>query len=351
MDVINVIAKKEGLRTLRANRRVYIRGSVFCEPAQTHDYSEKGGNTVLKDGTVVRGETPFVDIPTANTLTDPAKKELDMLFQFELVDMDSGQGGKWDIIPFSAIRFKKILSSWQKGVEWNSLFLSNHDQPRPVSRFTCWESEDMRVRCATLLATVMYLQKGTPFIYQGEEIGMTNMPFEDVTELRDVESIQYYRQAESSGEKEVAWQAILKKGRDNARTPMQWNSEPNGGFTDGEPGIRVNPNYTEVNIVAALNDEDSILHYYRALIALRAANPALIYGDYGELLRGNEQVYAYTRTLGNDSWVILCNITASPARVTLPDAFSKYETVFSNVRGTDSGETMLAYEARVLHRF
>lgn len=194
----------------------------------------------------------------------------------------------------------------------------------------------------------MHLSRGTPFIYQGEEIGMTNVPFIDELELRDIESIYYYNLAKEHGEEDFAWQGILKKGRDNARTPMQWDKTLNAGFTDGNPWIKVNPNYETINVEAALKDKNSILNYYRELITLRKNSETLIYGRFNQALRDNKQIFAYIRSLYKESILVLCNMTDSCARFDRPESFSNSVIVLSNICGKTEDNKLLPYEARVM---
>ena len=175
------------------------------------------------------------------------KPPIMLLFQFDFMDLD-GCGGKWNVIPFDLRKLKQLLVRWQEAIDWNTLFWGNHDQPRAVSRFGSDASEALRVRSAKMLAAAMYLLRGTPFLYQGEEISMTNFPFRDETQLRDVESLNLLAQARKDGREAWAWNGIRKKGRDNARTPMQWDASANAGFTAGTPWIDVNPNYRQINV-------------------------------------------------------------------------------------------------------
>lgn len=253
------------------------------------------------------GETSFVNTRNANSVVGDAR-ELDLLFQFDIMDMD-GAGSKWDAIPFDLMKFKEIISAWQQAIDWNTLFWGNHDQPRIVSRFGSTESEELRVHSAKMLAVAMYLLRGTPFLYQGEEIGMTNMPFERVEQLRDIESLSLLKEAEKAGRTAWAWNGIRKKGRDNARTPMQWDGTANAGFTAGVPWIEVNPNYPGINVEGAMEDEGSILHLYRKLIALRNASEILKWGDFQLLLPEHPQLFAYQRTYEGKTISIWCNFS------------------------------------------
>lgn len=214
------------------------------------------------------GEATFATAENAASLVGDGQ-ELDMIFQFDLMDVDGGES-KWDLQAFDLIKFKEIVARWQKTLDWNTLFWGNHDQPRAVSRFGCTENEELRVRSSKCLAAAMYLLRGTPFIYQGEELGMTNFPFEKEEQLRDVESLNLLHQ---STDKAWAWHGIQTKGRDNARTPMQWSAGKNAGFSSAEPWIAVNPNYPEINAEAESRDKNSVLHFYRGLIRLRNSAP------------------------------------------------------------------------------
>lgn len=240
---------------------------------------------------------------------------LTCLFQFDIMDMD-GEGSKWNLIPFDLMRFKQIINDWQHAIDWNTLFWGNHDQPRVVSRFGSTASEELRIRSAKMLATAMYLLRGTPFLYQGEEIGMTNYPFADESELRDIESINLLAEARKTGQEAWAWNGILAKGRDNARTPMQWNTSENAGFTTGTPWIGVNPNYKTINIHDAAADPDSVLNFYRDLIELRNSSDALKYGDFELLLPEHPQLFAYRRSYKGESFAIYCNFSVESC--TLP---------------------------------
>ena len=230
------------------------------------------------------------------------------------MDMD-GEGSKWNPIPFDLMRFKKIINDWQHAIDWNTLFWGNHDQPRVVSRFGSTASEELRIRSAKMLATAMYLLRGTPFIYQGEEIGMTNYPFADESELRDVESINLLAEARKTGREAWAWNGIMAKGRDNARTPMQWNSSEKAGFTTGTPWIDINPNCRRINVHDEAADLDSILNFYRDLIELRNNSDVLKYGDFELMLPDHPQLFAYKRCYKNKTILVCCNFSTESAAI------------------------------------
>lgn len=314
MDVISLLAKAPGLPDGNGDGYVFA-PEYFAFQPRLHEYLREMRQRcfVGRDGMCV-GETTFVTPRSANTVVGDGQ-ELDMLFQFDIMDLD-GDGSKWNVIPFDLMKLKEAVVRWQKAIDWNTLFWGNHDQPRVVSRFGATATEEDRVQSAKMLAAAMYLLRGTPFIYQGEEIGMTNFPFTREDQLRDVESINLMAQAKREGREAWAWNGILRKGRDNARTPMQWSNEKNGGFTEGEPWIGMNPNYPAVNVRAAMAAEESILHFYRRLIALRAGSDTLKYGDFEMLLQEHPQLFAYRRAYRGEEILVCCNF--SPFSVPLP---------------------------------
>ncbi len=317
MDVITCIAKAPGLPDGEGERdengRVFAHEHFAFQP-KLHEYLRELRRRCL-DGRdcMCVGETSFVNTENASSLVGDGR-ELDMLFQFDVVDMD-GEGTKWDVIPFDLKKFKRIIADWQKAIDWNTLFWENHDQPRSVPRFGCVETEELRVRSAKMLAAAMFLLRGTPFIYQGEEIGMTNFPFAEASQLRDVECFNLLKEAEKTGRTEWAWNGIRHKGRDNARTPMQWSGQEKAGFTTGEPWIDVNPNYTQINVEKAKKDEDSILHFYRELIRLRGESDVLKYGSFEPLCEENEDLFAYRREYEGEAVVVVCNFSGRTVKL------------------------------------
>lgn len=233
-----------------------------------------------------------------------------MIFQFEQIQLDKKPGGqRWDLKPLYLPDLKCVFSKWQTELEghgWNSLFWNNHDLPRIVSR---WGNEgDYRVLSAKMLATLLHGMKGTPYVYQGEEIGMTNVPFQTIDEFPDIETQNIYQERLKAGfTEEETMYAIRAKARDNARTPMQWNAEKNAGFTEGTPWYRVNPNYKEINVEQALADPESVFYHYQKLIQLRKEHEVMVYGTYQLLFPEDEDLYIYTRTLEEEKWLIVCN--------------------------------------------
>lgn len=264
--------------------------------------------------------------------SNPDGSELSMVFQFEHIMLDQQEGKeKWDLAPLPFAKFKKVFTKWQKelcGRGWNSLFLENHDLPRSVSRFC--DDGKYRVESAKMLATVIHGMQGTPYIYQGQELGMTNVKFE-MEDYRDIELLNMYQERLARGyeEKEIM-QSIYAKGRDNARTPMQWDESSNAGFTSGTPWIRCNPNYTTINAAKSLLDEDSVFHYYQKLIQLRKQETVLIDGVYEPVLEEDANIFAYIRENEDASLLVLCNFTGENADCDLEEKWKEGEVLISN---------------------
>ena len=352
MDVINLIAKRQGLPDGLGEKN--LSGYVFCpENFANQDRLEAYLKEMRKKCFEGRdcmcvGETPFVNPEFGRKYINPEAKELDMIFQFELMDIDSGKSGKWEIIPYDLAKFKSIIRKWQDATKegWGSLFWSNHDQPRPLSRFVNVTSEEMRVRAAKMLATAMHLLKGTSFVYQGEEIGMMNAPFTSLSQLRDIESVEYYHAAKKAGRVDEAWDAILRKGRDNARTPMQWDDSIYAGFSDCEPWLMVNENYRNINVAKAMEDKDSIWYYYQKLIHFKSSNETAIYGDFEELYTEHPAVLSYRRSFEKDVYVVICNFSSEKVTFDMSQ-YKNQELLFHNC-GNKSSEILLGYEARVI---
>ena len=277
-----------------------------------------------------------------------------MVFQFEHVNLDQ-RGSKWDSFPLDLRDLKRSFGRWQEGlaeVGWNSLYWNNHDQPRIVSR---WGDDGAhRVRSAKALGTLLHLHRGTPYVYQGEELGMTNMPFGSIDAFRDIEARNHYAEAIASGADPAAVLASMRRmNRDNARTPMQWDDSPQAGFTTGEPWIAVNPNHAEINARAAIEDPDSVFHHYRKLIELRQAEPAVAHGDFTMLLEDDPRVYAFTRSLDGTELLVVVNVSGEEASFeAIPDAgaWAAEELVLTNVRERGQTPALQPWEARVYRR-
>ena len=276
-----------------------------------HEYlQEMNKNSFGKHDLLTVGETWGATPEVAKLYSNPSRNELSMVFQFEHISLDKIPGkNKWDLKPLNLRDLKRVFSKWQTELEgegWNSLFWNNHDLPRIVSRWG--NDKEYRVESAKMLATLLHGLKGTPYIYQGEEIGMTNIKFETIEEYNDIEIRNMYKDRISRGFKhEEIMESIYAKGRDNARTPMQWSEEANAGFTTGRPWLTINENYKEINVDKALSDKNSIFYHYKKLIELRKDNEVIIYGDYTLLDPEDKNIYAYTRELNGDKILVVCN--------------------------------------------
>lgn len=298
MDVIDVIGKIPDQEIKENGPKLH----EYLQEMNRETFGDKNLMTV--------GECWGADIENGSLYSDPERKELDMIFQFEqmLLDQVSGEQ-KWDLKPLELKQLRQAFAKWQKALEgkgWNSLFWNSHDLPRIVSRWG--NDKEYRVESAKMLATVLHGMKGTPYIYQGEEIGMTNYPFSCIEDFFDVESVNMYRERKQMGypEEEII-KSLCAKSRDNARTPMQWDNSPSAGFTEGTPWCRVNPNYTKINAEEALKDQNSIFHYYKKLIRLRKEEPILIYGTFELFCPEDEHIFAYTREWKGKKWLVVGN--------------------------------------------
>ena len=301
-----------------------------------HDYLQEMNKAALEGHDLLTvGETWGATPEIAKLYSNPKRKELSMVFQFEHIGLDQIEGKeKWDVKPLDLLDLKKVLSKWQTELEgegWNSLFWNNHDLPRLVSR---WGNDrEYRVESAKMLATLLHGMKGTPYIYQGEELGMTNVRFEDINEYNDIETLNMYKDRISKGySHDEIMASIYAKGRDNARTPMQWDSTENAGFTTGKPWLKVNKNYKFINAEDCLQDKDSIFYHYKKLIDIRKHNDTIIYGDYKLLLPEDKNVFAYSRELNGDKIVVVCNFYNKEVNLNFNEDFNNVEILLSNYK-------------------
>lgn len=356
MDVINFISKVPELPDAGHERYAWG-GDFFMNGPRIHEFLREMNERVLSHYDVMTvGEMPGVTTEQAVLYTGEDRRELNMVFTFEHMDIDSGWGGKWDVQPWKLTDLKRILNRWQLGLQgrgWNSLYMNNHDQPRVVSRFG--DDGKYRVESAKMLATLLHTMQGTPFIYQGEELGMTNVKFASIDDYRDIETLNMYREKVVKGGQDAAqvMQAIYAKSRDNARTPFQWDDSPNAGFTTGTPWLGVNPNYREINAEQARQDPNSVFHYYRKLLQLRKRHPIMVYGEFIPLLEEDERIYAYLRRLGDERWLVCMNFAAAETEFALPPEvrYSHAELVIGNYE-VDPAQSvrrlrLRPYEARV----
>ncbi len=369
MDVINMISKpwrEDGsLPDAPVVRDGFLQPgfALTCNGPRLLEFLAEMKREVLDHyDTITVGEAPMATTQQGREITNAQTGSLNMLFQFEHMDLDSQGGhigGKWDLKPLDLRDMKRTMSRWQDelaGTGWNSLYLCNHDQPRSVSRFGD-DSDAYRVVSAKMLATWLHLHQGTPYVYQGEELGMTNVAFASIDDYRDIETLNIYRVATT--ERGVApadmLHSIHVKSRDNARTPLQWTAGAHAGFTTGTPWMALNPNYPQINAEQALADPGSVFHYYQRLIALRKAHPVIVQGRYDLLLPDHPHLYAYTRTLADERLLVLCNFSAAPQAFSLPAEVPGHATelLMGNYDDTSAADdlralTLRPYEARVL---
>ncbi|GAB1154374.1 alpha-glucosidase [Paenibacillus illinoisensis] len=296
------------------------------------------------------GETWGATPEIAKLYSNPDGSEFSMVFQFEHIGLDEQEGkGKWDLKPLDVLELKKVLSKWQtelKGDAWNSLFWNNHDLPRIVSR---WGNDgEYRIESAKMLATLLHGMQGTPYIYQGEELGMTNVQYA-IEDYRDIELLNLYKERMGKGYPESSvMESIFAKGRDNARTPMQWDASDNAGFTSGEPWIKVNPNYTDIHAQDNLNNPESIFHHYRKLIQLRKDHEVIVYGHYELVFPDDPEVFAYTRTLNGTKVLVVCNFKGNMVELSLQDHLAETnQLLISNYAGELPLNELRPYEARM----
>ena len=354
MDVINYISKTPEMPDGPMMNRLYGNFRPYClNGPRVHEFLQEMNREVLSHYDVMTvGETPGVSVEQAQRYTGPDEHELNMVFQFAHVNLDYDENGKWTLkrVPLDGLR--RVLSEWQTGLHgkgWNSLYLNNHDQPRMVSRFGDDSTEALRSASAKMLGVLMHMMQGTPYVYQGEELGMTNVAFPDISDYRDIDTLNAWN--EMTGELGVSPEHMMacihRRSRDNARTPIQWSAAPNAGFTTGTPWIGVNPNYETINAEAQENDPDSVLCFYRRLIALRRELPIITEGDYTLLLADHPQVFAYQRSWQGQRLYVICSFSAQTfdAPEILP--YCGGRLLLCNYAPDGDTQTLRPYEARV----
>ena len=358
MDVISLISKRPGLPDGTLGLNGYATFDIAANGPHVHEYLQEMRQKALNNAdTITVGECAGVTLEEAKKYARSDEKELNMVFQFEHMDVDGDEkAGKWTTKKMDLRDMKKILTRWQKGlkdVAWNSLYWENHDQPRSVSRFGN-DSDEYREISAKMLATCLHMMQGTPYVYQGEELGMTNCPFNTLENFRDLESINAFHELTEQGKKteEEMLAAISYKGRDNARTPMQWDDSAYAGFSTAEPWIMVNPNYTKINAKDQVSREDSVFKYYQKLIKLRHESDLIVYGTYDLILDDDKDIYAYTRTLEDEKLVVYCNFSANTREVEVPAEFTDGKILISNYTDAkaDKKITLRPYEAVVIQK-
>ena len=358
MDVISLISKEPGLPDKEPGINGYATFNVSANGPHVHEYLQEMRQKALNNAdTITVGECSGVTLEEAKKYARSDEKELNMVFQFEHMDVDSDEkAGKWTTRKMDLRNLKKILTRWQKGLQdiaWNSLYWENHDQPRSVSRFGN-DSDEYREISAKMLATCIHMMQGTPYVYQGEELGMTNWPFNTLDNFRDLESINAFHELTEQGKmtEEDMMAAIGYKGRDNARTPMQWDDSAYAGFSTANPWIMVNPNYTKINAKDQINREDSVFKYYQKLIKLRHESELIVYGTYDLILDDDKDIYAYIRTLGDEKLIVYCNFSENTREVELPEEFTNGKVLISNYIDAKVNHkiTLRPYEAIVIQK-
>lgn len=358
MDVISLISKEPGLPDKEPGINGYATFNVSANGPHVHEYLQEMRQKALNNAdTITVGECSGVTLEEAKKYARSDEKELNMVFQFEHMDVDSDEkAGKWTTRKMDLRNLKKILTRWQKGLQdiaWNSLYWENHDQPRSVSRFGN-DSDEYREISAKMLATCIHMMQGTPYVYQGEELGMTNCPFNTLDNFRDLESINAFHELTEQGKmtEEDMMAAIGYKGRDNARTPMQWDDSAYAGFSTANPWIMVNPNYTKINARDQVNREDSVFKYYQKLIKLRHESELIVYGTYDLILDDDKDIYAYIRTLGDEKLIVYCNFSENTREVELPEEFTNGKVLISNYSDAKVNHkiTLRPYEAIVIQK-
>ncbi|MUK45100.1 alpha,alpha-phosphotrehalase [Aliivibrio fischeri] len=343
LDVIDLIGKE-------------VDKKITGDGERLHPLLQKMNQATFGDKDLLTvGETWGATPESAQLYSDPARHELSMVFQFEHITLLWEDGDKWKPKPLDLALFKQVMTKWQVELNnkgWNSLFWNNHDLPRVVSKYGC--DGQYRVESAKMLATTLHMMKGTPYIFQGEEIGMTNVAFDTLEEYKDIETLNFYRvKTESGVSHESMMKGIHANSRDNARTPMHWDNSDNAGFTQGTPWIKLNPNYPEINVAAALEDKNSIFYHYQKLIALRKQNPVIVYGDFIPLFETHSAVFAYERKDNEQHFIVLNNFSAEPQTLALPEhiANRSVECLISNLEPTTqlgSDLTLAPYQSLVL---
>ena len=337
LDVIDQIAKEPDQKITNNGPRL-------------HEYiRELSKETFQKGDLITVGEAWGANPELTKLYSNPDGSEFSMVFQFEHIGLDQQEGKeKWDLAPLPFLKLKEVLSRWQTEIYntgWNSLFWNNHDLPRIVSRWG--NDKEYRVESAKMLAMLLHGMQGTPYIYQGEELGMTNVSYE-IDEYRDVETLNVYKERLEQGyDKEELMHSIHVKSRDNARTPMQWDDTKNAGFTSGTPWIKVNPNYSEINAKSQMDDPDSIFSCYQKLIQLRKEYPVFVDGEYRLLLEEDENIFAYERTLGDQTLVVVCNFFGETIEMPLMDKCKDMQLLLGNYADMEQPETLRPYEARI----
>ncbi|KRK61793.1 trehalose-6-phosphate hydrolase [Companilactobacillus farciminis KCTC 3681 = DSM 20184] len=355
MDVINLISKPAGLPDgpREPDERYANVAKVVADGPRLNEFLKEMNEKVLSKYDVMTvGEMPGSTPEDAIKYTGLDSNELNMVFQFDHVDLSSNPDErltKWNDEPVKLVELKKSLSKWETALDgkgWNSLYWNNHDQPRTVSRFAT-DDPKYRVRAAKMLGTTLHMMQGTPYVYEGEEIGMTNVHYKELSQYEDVESLNAYKEFvedEKIVDKDTMLKYMSKMSRDNARTPMQWDESKNAGFTSGKPWFELNPNYDKINARDSLEDEDSIFYYYKKLIELRHSSDLIVYGNYELLDSDDNEVFAYKRHYNGETLLVISNFTSED--LSRDYGQNDGELLISNYKD-DKDTELRAYESKV----
>ena len=350
MDVISLISKRLDFKNVPKNMIfIDVMEKYYANGPRVHEYIKEMNKRVLSKYDIVTiGEGPGINLNNGLSYVNEDYNELNMIFHFDHLTMDFGKEGKYDPIQFDFIKFKKIFSNWDKlfsNKGWNSIFLGNHDFSRIVSRFG--NDNEFHEESSKLLATLLMTLRGTPSLYQGDEIGMTNVNYNNISFYDDVETINAWKDAiYKKKNMKIFFEAIKKQSRDNARTPMQWDDKKNAGFSKAEPWIKVNDNYKKINVKNQEKDLESILNYYKLLIKLRKENSTLVYGKYKDLEPMNAKIFSYKRWDKNDVFIIHLNFSNCLVKINSSE-INDYKLVTSNYTFTKKSYNLNPWEGRI----
>ena len=354
MDVISLISKPDDFPDGEAGAGGYASFELCANGPREHEYLKEMNRRVLSHYDLLTvGECAGVTLEEAKEYASLDGSELSMVFQFEHMDADFHPlYGRYAAQHKNLPRLKKTLARWQTelyGVAWNSLYWDNHDQPRIVSRYGS-EKEEYRELSAKMLAICLHMMQGTPYVYQGEELGMTNYPWTGIDQINDIESLGNYRALHERGlmSEEEGVAMMRQRSRDNARTPMQWDAGPNAGFTSGTPWLPVNPNHVTINAEEQVARPESVFHFYKKLIALRKELDVIVYGRFALLEPEHPDLFVYTRTLGEESLLVVCNFSEKTLDWAIPEAYKGAETLIANYPSPAEPGTIRPWEALVL---
>ncbi|OEK06907.1 glycoside hydrolase family 13 protein [Roseivirga misakiensis] len=348
MDVISLISKRPEYSDMISPVFEETIAKQYANGPRVHEFLRNLNKEVLSKYDIMTvGEGPGITLEHGLDYVGEDREELNMVFHFDHMFMDMGEGGKFDPIPYSLVEFKNVFNQWDEklaGKGWGSIFLGNHDFPRIVSRFA--SDQEHRIKAAKLLASMLLSMRGTPYIYQGDEIGMTNVAFESPSDYRDIETLNYFKSLEADNKNPLDYiHNVHKMGRDNARTPMQWTDGKNAGFSEQTPWINLNPNFPDINVEDQERNTESVLNFYRRMIQFRKDNPTLVYGDYESIENNHEQIYAYRRWDETNEYLVVLNF--SDQEVDFNPIITGLELLIYNYSDATEDLLMRPWEAKI----